>query len=54
MIPIIRPLDNTGLMREEGWVFLGISAKLFEDELARVDSGNTMIPLPAWELLLRR
>lgn len=43
MIPIIRPLDNTGLMREEGWVFLGISAKLFEDELARVDSGNTMI-----------
>ena len=43
MIPIIRPLDNTGLMRKEGWVFLGISAKLFEDELARSDSGNTMI-----------
>ena len=43
MIPIIRPLDNTGLMRKEGWVFLGISAKLFEDELVRADSGNTMM-----------
>lgn len=43
MIPIVRALDNSEIVREDGWVFLGISTRLFEDELIRVNSGDTMM-----------
>ena len=43
IIPLVRALDTTGRMREEGWGFLGISTRLFEEELQVEDNGNAMI-----------
>lgn len=43
MIPIVRSMDTSGHKKEFGWCFLGISVKLFEDELKKQEDGNLLV-----------